>query len=158
GIVDPAVAEGEPRAVVALPRAVAPHRFRGAAEQVEETVDHALERGERAVASMEEDGEASVAIPRLAELRGGEVEGVVPADPPPAAGAAAQRMGDPLGAVLAVREEPVDLAAEGAAGEGVIGIAADPDDAIAVDLRHHAARVEAVERASRLDDAEHQGQ
>src|SRR5207249_3796046 len=73
-------------------------------------------------------------------------------------GAAPQRVGDPLGVVLTVHEKAIDLAAEGTPGEGVLGVPADPDDAIAVDLRHHAARIEAVERAGRLDDAEHQGQ
>src|SRR5438477_8207529 len=73
-------------------------------------------------------------------------------------GAAPQRVGDPLGVVLTVHEKAIDLAAKSAPGEGVLGVPADPDDAIAVDLRHHAARIEAVERAGRLDDAEHQGQ
>ena len=68
GVVDLAVAEGEPRAVVALARAVPSHRLRGAPEEVEEPVDHALERGERAISSMEEDGEASMPVARQAEL------------------------------------------------------------------------------------------
>jgi len=107
---------------------------------------------------MEENGEAAVPVSRLAELGGGEIEGLVPADTLPATGAAPQRMGDPLGIVLAVHEEAIDLAAERAPGERVLGISADPDDAIAVDLRHHAAGIEAVERAGRLDDTNHQGQ
>ena len=95
-------------------------------------------------------------VARQAELRGGKVEGLVPADALPATGAAPQGMGDPLGIVLAVLEEAIDLAAEGAPGERVLGISADPDDAIAVDLCHHAAGIEAIERASRLDDPKHQ--
>ncbi|HYR41059.1 MAG TPA: hypothetical protein VEW27_18040, partial [Methylomirabilota bacterium] len=96
---------------------------------------------------MEEDGEASMPVSRQAELRGGEVEGLVPADALPTMRAAPHRVGDPLGIVLAVYEEAIDLAAEGAPRERVLGISAEPDDAIAVDLGHHAAGIEAIERA-----------
>ena len=49
------VGRGEGVELVALPAA-------------EEPVDHALERGERAISSMEEDGEASMPVARQAEL------------------------------------------------------------------------------------------
>src|SRR5260370_33082282 len=62
------------------------------------------------------------------------------------------------GVVMGIKEKAMDMGEMGARGDGVRGAPADPDDAIAVDLRHHAARIEAVERAGRLDDAEHQGQ
>jgi hypothetical protein len=107
---------------------------------------------------MEENGQASIPVSREAELRGGEIEGLVPADALPAMGAAPQRMGDPLGIVLAVREKAIDLAAESAPGERVFRISADPDDAITVDFRHHPTGIEAVERAGRLDDTSHQRQ
>ena len=46
GVVDLAVAEGEPRAVVPLGRAIPAHGLRGAPEEIEEPVDHAFEGGE----------------------------------------------------------------------------------------------------------------
>jgi len=46
GVVDLAVAEREPRAVVTLARAVPAHGLRGAPEEIEEPVDHAFEGGE----------------------------------------------------------------------------------------------------------------
>ena len=95
-------------------------------------------------------------VSRQAELRGGEVEGLVPADALPTMRAAPHRVGDPLGIVLAVYEEAIDLAAEGAPRERVLGISAEPDDAIAVDLCHHAAGIEAIERAGGFHDSAHQ--
>src|SRR5260370_17815925 len=92
-------------------------------------------------------------VSRQAELRGGEVEGLVPADALPTMRAAPHRVGDPLGIVLAVYEEAIDLAAEGAPRERVLGISAEPDDAIAVDLGHHAAGIEAIERAGGFHDS-----
>ena len=46
GVVDLALAEREPRAVVTLARAIPAHGLRGAPEEIEEPVDHAFEGGE----------------------------------------------------------------------------------------------------------------
>src|SRR5215468_6549193 len=147
GIVDLAVAEGQPRPVVPLARAVAPDRLGGSAEEVEEPVDHALERGERAVAPVEQDGARPVPFAGAGQPLGGEAEGLVPPDGRPAARRPHERPGDPLGVVLPILEEVVHLVAQRASGDGVIGIALDAQDAVALDLGDHAAGVEAIERA-----------
>ena len=89
----------------------------------------------------------------LAEARGDGVEGLVPGDAreaPLALGPdALHRMQDAVGAVDAL-EVVVDLRAEEALGEPVIGVAADAHRAAVLDVHGHHAGVGAVVRTDDL--------
>ena len=117
-----------------------------------EALAHDLEAGERAVALVIEHGQRAVALLRAGELLGDQVEGVVPRQALPAAVHPAEGMQLAVGMVEAVAQIVVDLVAERAARDRMLGIAADPHDAAVGDLGHDAAGVEAIEGARGAPD------
>src|SRR5262249_8835851 len=83
-----------------------------------------------------------------------EVERVVPPEALPAILGAPQRKQEAVGMVEAILQIVVDLVAEGAPGERMVGITAQPHDPAVLDVGDDPAGVEAVEGAGRADRAQ----
>ena len=151
-VVDLARAERLRRPVVGLATAEPADRLRDASVEVEEALAHDLQPGEGAVALVVEHRQRAVARLRTGQLLRDQVEGVVPRQPLPAAVHLAERMELTVGMVEAIAQVVVDLVAEGAARDRMLGVAADPHDAAVRDLGHDAAGVEAIEGARGAPD------